>query len=116
MVVMMVAAGGFFFFLGNLGNERFGRQQERRDARGVLQRGANDLGGIDDASGHQIAVLVLVGVVAVILTLHLPHAVDDDVAIDAGVFRDVAERVVEHVGDDFAAMLLVAGEVELLNR
>ena len=63
--------------------ERLGGQQQRGDAGRVLQRGADDLGRIDDAGLDQVAVLVLVGVVAVVLALHLPDAVDDHRAVDA---------------------------------
>ena len=64
------------------------------DAGRVLQSGANDLGRIDDAGGDQVAVLALVGVVALAFALHLLDAIDDDGAVDAGVLGDVAERAV----------------------
>ena len=60
----------------------------------VLQRGADDLRRIDDAGRDQVAVFVLVGVVAFVLALHLADAIDDHVAVDAGVLGDVPQRVV----------------------
>ena len=76
---------------------------------------ANDLRRVDDAGRDQVAVLVLVGVVAFVLALHLADAVDDDGAVDARVLGDVPQRIVEHVGDDLGAELLVAFELELLD-
>ena len=46
--------------------------------------------------------------VAFVLALHLPHAIDDDGAVDAGVLGDAAQRIIEHVADDLGAELLVA--------
>src|SRR5689334_13288120 len=82
-VVVSVAAGTFFFLFRDLGDARIGCEQKGRDARAVLQRGTNDLSRVDDTGGDQIAVLVLVGVVAFVLALHLTDAIDDDFAIDA---------------------------------
>ena len=64
-------------------------------------------------AADKVAVLVLVGVVAFVFALHLADAIDDHVAIDAGILGDVPQRVVQHVGDDLGAELLVAFEVEL---
>src|SRR5438105_1076606 len=108
-----MAAGGFLFFLGNLGDERLGREKQCGNARGVLQRGANDLGRVDNAGRNQVAVFVFVGVIAFAFALQLANAIDDDVAIHARVFGDVPQRVVKHVGDDFSAVLFVAGQVKL---
>ena len=52
--------------------------------------------------------VVLVGVVAVGLALHLPHAVDDHRAVLAGVLGDCPQRGVEHVADDLGPQGLVA--------
>ena len=82
----------------------------------VLQRGADDLGRVDDAGRDQVAVLVLVGVVAVVLALHLADAVDDHRAVDAGVLGDVPQRIVEHVADDLGAELLVARRARASRR
>src|SRR5690606_22249686 len=79
----------------------------------ILEGGANDFRGINDAGGNEVAVFVFVCVVAFALALHLADAVDDDVSVDARVFGDVPQRVVKHVGDDLSAVLLVAGQVEL---
>ena len=89
---------------------------KRRDAGGVLQRDAHDLGRIDDAGGHQVAVLIAVGVVAFVLALHLANAIDDHGAVDAGVVGDALQRIVQHVADDLRAERLVAFELELVER
>ena len=63
MIVVVVIAG--FLLGGHFGNERFGGEQQGRDAGCILQRGADDLGRIDDSSGNQITVGIFVGVVSI---------------------------------------------------
>src|SRR5687768_12019889 len=75
VVVMVVAAGGLFFGLWDFRYKRFGRKQQRSNAGCVLQRRANDLGRIDNARRHEVAVLILICVVAVVLAFHLAHAI-----------------------------------------
>src|ERR1700738_5547973 len=43
--------------LRHLGNHRLGGNEQTRDRRRVLQRGPHDLGRIDDAVRHQVAIL-----------------------------------------------------------
>ena len=81
MVVMVVV----FFFLGDLGDQRLGGQQQGRYAGRILQRGADDFRRIDNAGGDHIAIFIFVGVVAVGFTLEMPHAVDDHRAVEAGI-------------------------------
>src|SRR5687767_7907402 len=92
------------FLLGLLGDERLGREQERRDRRGVLQRGANDLGRVDHAGGEKVLVLERRGVEAE-ATLTLLDLADDDRSVDAGVRRDLTERLLERAADDVHAEL-----------
>ncbi len=55
-----------------LHDHAFGREQQPRDGRGVLERRAGDLGRVDDARLDQILVRVGRGVVAEVLLLRLP--------------------------------------------
>ena len=68
-----LASPGVFLLLGDLGDERFGRQHQRRDRRGVLQRRPHDLRRVDDARAHEVLVLLGRRVVAVVAlrVLHL---------------------------------------------
>src|SRR3954468_2322013 len=43
--------------LGTLGDHRFGGEEERRDGGRVRERGAHDLGRVDDAALDQVTVL-----------------------------------------------------------
>ena len=56
------AAG--FSFSGSLGDHRFGGQEQAGDGRGVLERAAGHLGGIDDAGLDEVFVLAGGDVVA----------------------------------------------------
>ena len=69
-----------------LGHHRLGGEQQRGDARGVLERRAHDLGRVDHAGLHQVLVLLGLGVEAE-GALAVLHLVDHDRAVDAGVLR-----------------------------
>ena len=114
MVVVAVATG-LFFGLGDLGDQRLGGEQQRRHARGVLQGCPHNLGRIDDASGHQITIFFLVGVVAVVLALHVAHPVDHHRAVHSGVGGDGLKWITERVLHNRGAHLLVPFEVEFLH-
>ena len=81
----------------------------------VLERGARHLERVDDALGDHVAELVLRGVVA-LAHLQLLHLLDDHRAVLAGVDRDAAERLLERALEDVRAGLLVAFELELVER
>src|SRR2546427_662440 len=51
--------------LRDVGDERFGREQQGRDRRGILQGDALDLGRVDDPRLHHVDILVGLGVEAV---------------------------------------------------
>ena len=105
--------GASFFSSGISRDERFGREQQRRDRRGVLQRRADDLRRVDDAGLDQ----VLVGVgqrVEALVVLHLAHLLHDDRAFVAGVGRDPAHRLFDGARDDVDADLLIAAELQVL--
>ena len=102
--------------LGDLGDERVGSEQQRRNAGGVSESCPHDLGRVDHASADEVAILALVGVVAVILPLHVPNAVDHDRTIGARILGDRFERILEGIFHDRRAHLLVSLEVEFLDR
>lgn len=72
-------------------NRRFGRQEQARDARGVLQRNALDLGGDDDAELHHVAVFVGEGVVAEVGFVRLFDLAGDDRTVEAAVGCDLLD-------------------------
>jgi hypothetical protein len=53
-----------FLFLRQLGHHRFGGDQKTRNRGRVLQRGPHHLGGVDDALGHEVDVVAVLGVEA----------------------------------------------------
>ena len=59
-----VAAAALLVLLRGFGDQGVAGEQQRCDARGVLQGGAGDLGRVDDAGFDQVFVLVGRGVVA----------------------------------------------------
>ena len=50
-VAVTVSGGRFFFLFRLLGYQGVGGQQEGGDASGIAERGAHDLGRVDDAHG-----------------------------------------------------------------
>ena len=92
--------------LGHLGDDRLGGEDVLGDRRGVLERGARDHRRVDDAGRDEIDDLARGGVEAVAL-LGLADVVDDDRALEAGVLRDLAERLLERAQDDAGAGALV---------
>src|SRR3954471_12698020 len=109
------AAGRFLLLLRNLGDEGFGRQQQRGDRRGVLQRRADDLRGVDDAGLDEI----LVGVgqrVETFGVLRLTHALHDDGAFVSGVGRNPPHRLFDRALDDVDADLLIAFELQAVEH
>ena len=115
-MVIVALATMLLLGLGDLGNQRLGRQQERGDAGGILERCPHHLGRIDDAGGNKVTVDLLVGIVAVVLPLHVADTVDHHRAVDAGVGGDRFERISEGVLHDRSAELLIAFEIEFLDR
>ena len=81
-----------------------------------MQRDPNHLGRVDDPRLDQVAIAVLVCVVALGLTLHVSHPVDHHGAVKAGVFGDRPERGVQNVLHDLGPQGLVAGEFQLVDR
>src|SRR5262249_22170830 len=101
--------------LGPLGHQRLSGEHQRGHRRRVLERGADDLGRVDDTGVDEILVGVGRGVVAE-RALALADLVDDDRAFDAAVLRDPAHRLLERAPDDVHAELLLVVELEALER
>ena len=105
--MMGIAVSGGFLLLGGLGDQGFGGQEQAGDGRAVLQGGAGDLGGVDDSGGEHVAPGAGLGVVAELGVVALLDLADDDGAVDAGVFSDVAGGLFDGALDDVGAVLLV---------
>src|SRR6266699_2133023 len=93
--------------LRQFGHHRLGGDEQARDARGVLQRGAHPLGRVDDALRHQVAELAGLGVEAVGVAVLVEDLAYDDRAVLAGVHGDLASRPAQCLADDVDAGLLV---------
>src|SRR5215213_7806928 len=100
------AAAAGAVLLGRLRDDGLGGQDVLGDRRGVLQRRARDHGGVNDARADQVDHLAGGGVQALACG-RLADVVDDDRALEAGVLRDLAERLLERADDDLRARLLV---------
>src|SRR5207247_4855069 len=90
-----------FFLFRNLRHERFGGEQQTGDRRGVLQRGARDLGWIDDPRLDQVGVFVSGDVVAFVAFAFL-HFLDDERAFLARIVGELTRRLFNgttHNGD-----------------
>src|SRR5690606_2787040 len=98
--------------LGRVGDGGFGRDHDARDRAGRGQGRADDLGRVDDAHFHQVAVLFGLGVEAEVGLVRLQHLADHDRAFDARVFRDLTDRSLQGATDDVDAGGLV-GVVDL---
>ena len=93
-----------FRFLGNHGLSR----HEQSGNRGcILQGGADDLGRVDDALGHQVTVLAFLGIIAIGVRVILADLADDDRSILASIDGDLASRRTERFPDDVDASLLI---------
>src|SRR5690606_29949220 len=110
-----VATGGGSGLLGLVGDDGLGREEEAGDRRGVLQRRAGHLGGVDDALREEVAVLTGRGVEAVPRG-QLRDLVRDDARLQTGVQRDLLERSLDGHLDDVRAGRLVALELEVRER
>src|SRR5665213_509935 len=109
MVIVITATG---FFLGGVGHDAIGGQQENGDFTGVLQSGAFNLRGGNDAGFDDIDKFAGEGVPpVVVLGFHDPA--DNDAAAGAGVLGDLLERRDQCAADDFHARRLVPFELEV---
>src|SRR4051812_25163593 len=109
--VTVTTAGGGLLLLGDVGHERLGREDHRRDRRRILERRSGDLRRVDDALREEVAVLAGEGIEALALRERL-HLGDDDLARRAGVVGDLAGGRLERLADDVDADLLVTAELD----
>ena len=101
----------------HLGHHGLSGDQEARDRRRALQRCAHHLGGVDDALGHEVAVLAVLSVEAVIVLLLVEDLADHNGAVLAGIDGDLARRPGQRLADDLDAVLLVViGGADPLDR
>src|SRR5699024_5552042 len=80
------------------------------DGSGVLQGGAGHLGGIHNAVGNHVHILLCIGVVTVANLAAVADLLVHHGAIHAGILRNLTDRSLESHGDDPGAGLLVAGQ------
>src|SRR5215210_1301784 len=106
------ASGADRVLLRRLGDDGLGGEDVLRDRRRVLQRRARDHRRVDDARLHEVLVLARVDVQPVALGA-LADLIDDDRALEAGVVRELANRLLERAGHNRRARPLVAFAVEL---
>src|SRR5690606_7709708 len=86
----VVAAAGRGLGLRLVGHDGLGGEEQARDGRRVLQRGAGDLDRVDDAGGEEVLVLAGRGVQAVADGEAL-DLLRDDAALETGVDRDLLQ-------------------------
>src|ERR1700730_2562644 len=102
------AAGhGGRFLLRGFHDGRLGGDDETGNGGRILQGGAHDLGRVDDAELHQIAVLAGLGVIPIGIGGILDQLADDDRAVVAGIVDDLLGRSVNGLADDVDAGLLI---------
>src|SRR5690606_38470564 len=103
--------GGLVFLL--LHHDALGGEEKAGDRRGVLERRAGHLGGVDDARLDQVLVGVGTGVVAEVAILGLLHLGHHDRALDTSVGGDGTDRLLDGAAHDVDADLLVLGAADL---
>src|SRR4026208_1399414 len=108
-------ACGRLLLLRDVRDQRLRRQDHRSDGSGVLERRAGHLGGVDDALAEHVAVLALEGVEALAL-LERPDLGHHALAGLAGGVGDLPGGRLERLADDVDADLLLALELELVER
>ena len=102
--------------LRGLGHHGFGGDHQARDGSRILQRGAGDLGRVQDAELDHVAVLAVGGVVAEV-ALAVGDLVEDDAGLFAGVGDDLAQRRFHGAqGDEDAVVLVLIGTLEAFDR
>src|SRR5207244_3003196 len=112
-VHVAAARGRRLFLLGLLDHRGLRGEHDGRDGGGVLQRGAGDLGRIDDPGLDHVDPLAGGRVEASAIAFGT-DLLDDDRALVAGVLSDPPRRLGERVTDDVRARRLVARQVELV--
>src|SRR5579859_3635501 len=105
-----------FLLFRNLRHQGFGRQHQRGDRAGILQRRAHHLRRIKHAGLNQVFVLVGEGVVAEVRFLRLEHLAQHHSAFFAGVLGDHAQRLGDGALHNVDADLLIAFGLHLVEH
>src|SRR6185437_2504397 len=113
--VHVTAAGGgrCLLLFRLLGDYCLGREEQTGNGGSVLQRGTSDLCGVNNPGLEHVVILAGRGVEAVTLT-ERAHLLGHHAALEAGVDRDLLERLLDRLADDGGTGRLVARQVELL--
>src|SRR5665811_684366 len=114
-VAVTLAAGGGLLLDLLLDNERVRRQDHGGDRRGVAQCRTSDLDRVDDAGLDQIAVCAGLSVETV-AGLELQDLGHRDVALEAGVLGDPAQRLGRGLAHDVRTRGLVADQSEIVEH
>ena len=109
-MVVVVAASRRLVILRHVGDEALGREQQASHGGGVDDRGAGDLGRVDDASLDEVFVSAGRHVVTLGTLVLEHHFLDDEGTFDAGVEAQRAEGLFDRLTDDLGADLFVADE------
>src|SRR5450631_561960 len=88
-------------------DDRLGCDEEARDGSRILQRGAHDLGRVDDTELHQIAILGGLGVVAKGIRRILDQLANDHRAIVAGIVDNLFGWSLDRLAHDVYAGFLI---------
>src|SRR5215469_14216202 len=109
------AGRGFLFLFLELGHERFRGQHQARDGRCVLQRQTGDLGRVNNAHLHHVAVFAGVRIEAEVFLLGFADLADHHSAFGTGVVGDLAGGLFKRALHDARANGFVIVQLELLN-
>src|SRR5262249_52156453 len=99
--------GHSLFLFRNFSDHGFRGDQQAGDRSRILQGAPHDLGRIDDALGHQVAVFAGLSVKAVRILVFVDDLADYNRAISTSVDRDLARRRLQRLADDVDTVLLV---------
>src|SRR5215470_16338277 len=111
--VTAAGRGGCLLLFRLLRDYCLGREEQTGNGGSVLQRGTGDLCGVNYPGLEHVDVLAGRGVEAVPGAERL-HLLGHHAALEAGVHRDLLERLLDRLADDSGAGRLVARQVELL--
>src|SRR5674476_468536 len=97
---------------GLVGDDNLSSEEQRGNGRGVLQRRARDLGGVDDALGDEVDILA-VGRVQTPAGRQVADLLGHDATLETTVDSDLFERSLGRDANDVRTRGLVAFELEL---
>src|SRR6056297_2005873 len=102
------AAGASAFGLRLVGHHRFGGVQQASDRRCVFQRGADDLGRVDDTEFEHVAIFFGLRVVAELQIVAFADLASHDRPVNTGVLGDLAQGSFQSFAHDVDAVVLIA--------